>query len=73
MAEQGKAERYGLPAITQSLLHFVLGKGVSAGSAFIVLVIAIRQLTHTEFAVYTSMNAMMLLIGLLSSFGTTRS
>jgi len=72
MVEQGKAERYGRSAITQSLLHFVLGKGVSAGSALVVLVIAIRQLTHTEFAVYTSMNAMMLFIGLLSSFGTNQ-
>src|SRR6185436_6105022 len=55
--ERRPAGRYGLPAITQSFLHFLLGKGVSAGAAFIVLIIAIRKLTHAEFAVYTSMNA----------------
>ena len=65
-------ERYGRQAITRSLFHFVLGKGVSAIAAFIVLVIAIRQLTSTEFAVYTSMHAMALMIGLLSSFGTNQ-
>src|SRR6185503_3767336 len=70
--ERRPAGRYGLPAITQSFLHFLLGKGVSAGAAFIVLIIAIRKLTHAEFAVYTSMNAMVLLIGLVSSFGTNQ-
>ena len=45
--------RYGLPAITQSLFHFVLGKGVNAVAALVVLVVAIRQLTNTQFAVYT--------------------
>ena len=64
--------RYGLPAITHSLFHFVLGKGVNAVAALVVLVIAIRQLSHTEFAVYTSMHAMVLIIGLLSSFGTNQ-
>ena len=63
---------YDLPAITQSLLHFLLGKGVAAATALFVLVIAIRQLTLTEFAVYTSMHAMALIIGLLSSFGTNQ-
>ena len=67
-----KPGRYDRPAITQSLLHFLLGKGVAAASALIVLVIAIRQLTLTQFAVYTSMHAMALMIGLLSSFGTNQ-
>jgi len=67
-----KPGHYDLPAITRSLLHFLLGKGVAAATALVVLVVVIRQLTLTEFAVYTSMHAMALIIGLLSSFGTNQ-
>lgn len=47
----------------------MLGKGLSAVSSLIVLVIIIRQLSVTEFAVYTSMHALVLMLGLLSSLG----
>jgi len=67
---QSEASHYGLQALKRSLFHFVLGKGVSAAAAFAVLIVTIRQLTTAEFAVYTSMHAMVLMVGLLSSFGT---
>jgi O-antigen/teichoic acid export membrane protein len=67
---QRQNDHYGARAVKRSLLHFVLGKGVAAAAAFAVLVIIIRQLEPREFAVYTSMHAMVLIVGVLSSFGT---
>lgn len=60
---------YGLAAIRRSFGHFVLGKGLSAVSSLIVLVVIIRSLAVGEFAVYASLSALVLMLGLLSSPG----
>lgn len=60
---------YGLTAIRRSFGHFVLGKGLSSISSLVVLVIIIRQLSVSEFAVYASLHAVALMLGLLSSLG----
>lgn len=64
-----RARYYGIEAIRRSFGHFVLGKGLSAASSLIVLVIIIRYLSVGEFAVYTSMHALVLMLGILSSLG----
>lgn len=67
--QQQRPQYYGLQAIRRSFGHFVLGKGLSAASSLIVLVVIIRQLAVGEFAVYTSLNALVLMLGLVSSPG----
>lgn len=60
---------YGLAFIRHSFVHFVFGKGLSAASSLVVLVIVIRNLAVAEFAVYASMHALVLMLGILSSLG----
>lgn len=67
--ERKRPKYYGLDAIRRSFAHFILGKGLSAAASLTVLVILTRQLSIAEFAVYTSINALILVIGSLSSFG----
>lgn len=63
------ARHYNSAAIRQSLLHFMLGKGFAAISTLLVLVIIVRELSLPEFGAYTSLHALTLIIGLLSSLG----
>ena len=63
------ARHYNSAAIRQSLLHFMLGKGFAAISTLLVLVIIVRELSVPEFGAYTSLHALTLIIGLISSLG----
>lgn len=69
VSEQAGSRHYGIAALKRSFVHFVLGKGVVASSAFIVLLLIIRKLSVAEFAVYTSLHATVRIIGLVSSCG----
>jgi len=64
-----KPAHYSVAAIRRSFAHFVLGKGVSAVATLLVLFLIVRQFSVPEFAAYTSLHALVLIIGLVSSFG----
>lgn len=63
------SRHYGSAAIRRSFMHFVLGKGVAAVATLAVLFVLVRRLEVTEFAAYTSLHALALIIGLVSSLG----
>ncbi len=65
----GRSEHYGMKAFKKSFAHFILGKGFSAIATICVLFIIIRELSIEEFAVYSSLHALVFIIGKLSSFG----
>lgn len=60
---------YGLAAIRRSLGHYVLGKGVTAITSLLVFIIIVRYLAVGEFAAYATLNALVLMLGLISSPG----
>lgn len=62
-------DHYGSAAIRRSFVHFVFGKGVAAVSTMLVLFLIVRELSVAEFAAYTSLHALALIIGLVSSLG----
>jgi O-antigen/teichoic acid export membrane protein len=62
-------QHYGAAAIRRSLMHFMLGKGVAIVSTLITLLLLVRQLPAAEFGAYTSLNALALILGLISSMG----
>lgn len=68
-AREGKEKPFGLHAFRRSLGHFVLGKGASAIASILVLIIVVRELSLAEFAVYTTVTALILVVGKISSFG----
>jgi O-antigen/teichoic acid export membrane protein len=63
------SKHYSAAAIRRSFVHFLFGKGVSAIATLLVLFVLVRQLSTSEFATYTSLHALTLIIGLVSSFG----
>lgn len=67
--QQHRTKYYGVDAIRRNLLPFLLGRGFSSISALLVLLLAIRYLAVAEFAIYTSLHALVFMIGVLSSFG----
>jgi O-antigen/teichoic acid export membrane protein len=62
-------QHYGAAAIRRSLMHFMLGKGIAIVSTLVTLLLLVRQLPAAEFGAYTSLNALALILGLISSFG----
>jgi len=60
---------YSASAVRKSLLHFLLGKSVSAISTLLVLLFIVREFSIAEFGAYTSLHALVLIIGLISSLG----
>ncbi len=68
-SESESSKHYGIKALKESIVHFVLGKGFSAASTLIVLFLIVRELPVKDFAIYTSLTAVVLIIGLISSLG----
>lgn len=65
----GGRKHYNSKAIKASFGYFVAGKIVAATATLIVLFYLVRELSVPEFAAYTSLHALALIIGLLSSVG----
>lgn len=62
-------KHYGLTSISNSLLHFFVGKGFKIITSFSVLILLARYMEESQYAVYISFQALSILIGNLSSFG----
>jgi len=64
---------YGLAAVSRSLQHFLLGKGVAMICAFGVLFLLARLLDTPAYAFYVSLQAVVLLIGRVSGLGLQKA
>lgn len=64
---------YSGDAIRRSLGHFLLGKGITAIGAVVLLLALARQLPKADFAIYATLQAMVLVVGALTSFGLNQS
>lgn len=60
---------YGMGAVSRSLRHFLLGKSFAVVSAFAVLFLLARVLEPSAYAVYVSLQAVVVLIGRVSGLG----
>ncbi len=60
---------YGLSSISNSLSHFLIGKGFKIVTSVTVLILLARYMEQSQYAVYISLQALILLIGLISSAG----
>jgi len=62
-------KHYGLSSISDSLSHFLVGKGFKIITSVSVLVLLARYMVETEYAVYISFQAVIIIIGLLATVG----
>jgi O-antigen/teichoic acid export membrane protein len=69
MPEQERPDYYGIAKIRSSLVHFLFGKGFSAFAALFSVVLVIRELPISEYAIYATLHAMVMMLRLLTSFG----
>lgn len=63
--------RYGIERIRQGLMHFLLGKGVTAIAGVLTLVLIVRGLSVGEFAAYSALGAFVEIFTALAGFGLT--
>ena len=68
---QGK--HYGLNAVRSTLRHFLLGKVFTSISSVAVLLLLARELSIPDYAIYILIQAVILIVGLVSSFGINQS
>jgi O-antigen/teichoic acid export membrane protein len=64
---------YGLDRIRSTLTHFLLGKGFTVVCSVTVLLLLARGLSVAEFATLVLLQAIVNVVGLLSSFGATQT
>lgn len=60
-------------AVRRSVGHFALGKLVTAASAIVLLVLLARVLPKGDYAAYVTLQALVLIIGAVTSFGVNQS
>lgn len=65
-------KHYDFAAVSRSLRHFLLGKSFAVVSAFAVLFLLARVLEPAAYAVYISLQALVVLIGRVSGFGVQK-
>ena len=65
--------RYGRERIRRGLIHFLLGKGISAVAGFAVLLLLVRELPVAEFATYSVLQAFVEVFTALTGFGLTHA
>jgi O-antigen/teichoic acid export membrane protein len=66
---QHRPDYYGLAKIRSSFVHFLFGKGFGAFAALLSVVLIIRELPISEYAIYATLHAMVMMLRLLTSFG----
>lgn len=64
---------YSLSKIRHALRYFLLGKSATALTALLMLALITRALPTQDFAVYVSLQAIVLIIGAVTSFGINQS
>ena len=64
---------YNLDALRRSLGHFLVGKSVSALSSLLLLVLLARWLSTEDYAVYVSLQALVVIVTYLTSLGINQS
>lgn len=69
MEGRAKVNYYGIARVRRSLIHFVTGKSASAIASLLVVVITIRELEVSEYAVFVTLQAMVIMVRTLTSFG----
>ncbi len=67
--EKGYQKHYSASALGRSLRHFVIGKGFKIVSSVTLLILLGRYLSQSEYAAYVAFQGLVLIAGLISSFG----
>lgn len=63
---------YGLERVRAVLLHFLLGKALTSLSSIAILLLLARELTVPEYGVFAILQALVLLVGMVSSLGVNQ-
>ena len=64
---------FGAEALRRSLGHFALGKVVTGVSAVVLLVVLARVLPKADYALYATLQGLVLVIGAVASFGINQA
>lgn len=67
------ATHYSADAVRRSVGHFAAGKAVTAVSAIVLLVLLARLLPKDDYAAYVTLQALVLIVGAVTSFGVNQS
>lgn len=65
--------RYGRERIRRGVVHFLLGKGISAVAGLAVLILLVRELPVAEFATYSVLQAFVEVFTAFTGFGLTHA
>lgn len=71
--ESNLKKNYGFSAISRSLKPFLIGKGVRLFVSVAVILLLARVLEQSQYAVYVSLQALITLVGAVSSIGVQQS
>ena len=69
MAQHNPAKHYGLNKVRRSLLHFASGRAMAGLLNLAALILVIKVLSVPEFALYSSLHALVLVLALITSLG----
>lgn len=72
-SESNLKKSYGFAAISRSLKPFLIGKGVRLFVSVAVILLLARVLEQSQYAVYVSLQALITLVGAVSSIGVQQS
>jgi O-antigen/teichoic acid export membrane protein len=64
---------YGLENLRHSLRHFFIGKAATAVTAVVLLLLLARWLSKEDYAVYVSLQAVLVIISYATTFGVSQS
>ena len=70
MENRNNQNHFGLDSVKKSLKHFVVGKGMNIILSLSILLSLARLLDQADYAAFVSWQALVILIGLISSVGT---
>ncbi|MCU7890875.1 MAG: hypothetical protein KZQ78_04350 [Candidatus Thiodiazotropha sp. (ex Ustalcina ferruginea)] len=67
------AKHYGFSAVSRSLRPFIIGKGFRLLVSVAVLILLARHLSQKQYAVYISLQALIMIVGAISSVGVQQA
>ena len=65
--------QHGARQLKRSFGHFFIGKALSAGCSFALLIILARTLSKSDYAIYVTLQAMVLTVSYFTSFGINQT
>lgn len=63
---------YAVSKVRKSLIHFLMGRGITSIASFSVAIIVVRELSVSDYAAYTAISGLLIVLMMLSGGGLER-